>query len=111
MVAAHPDGILVVSGNGLIAEANAAMRAISVASSSAILSSLGTTPGPADRASLLDGGELVRRWRRGDRTEVRTVVVGGTRHSDSVAYVLRDITDYLRPGKPSGLDQTDGGAP
>ncbi len=99
VVAAHPDGILVVSGNGLIAEANAAMRSIFDGNLSIgqPFSSLGTNFGPADRASLFDGGELVRRWQRGDRIyEVRTVVVGGVRHSESVAYVLRDITDYLR---------------
>ncbi|MCM5553108.1 diguanylate cyclase [Pleomorphomonas sp. NRKKF1] len=99
VVAAHPDGILVVSGNGLIAEANAAMRSIFDGNLSIgqPFSSLGTNFGPADRASLFDGGELVRRWQRGDRIyEVRTVVVGGVRHSESVAYVLRDVTAYLR---------------
>ncbi len=99
VVAAHPDGILVVSGTGLIAEANAAMRAIFEGRQlvGKSFSELGTTFGPADRASLFDGSELVRRWRRGERTyEVRTVVVDAVRRSKSVAYVLRDITDYLR---------------
>ncbi len=99
VVAAHPDGILVVSGTGLIAEANAAMRRIFGGGQlvGQSFSGLGTTFGPADRASLFDGSELVRRWHRGDRTyEVRTVVIDGARYSHSVAYVLRDITDYLR---------------
>jgi diguanylate cyclase (GGDEF)-like protein len=99
VVAAHPDGILVVSGSGMIAEANAAMRTIFDGRQlvGKPFSELGTTFGPADRASLFDGSELVRRWQRGDRTyEVRSVVVDAVRHSQSVAYVLRDITNYLR---------------
>lgn len=99
VVAAHPDGILVISANGLIAEANAAMRAIFDGRPlvGKPFSELGTTFGPADRASLFDGSDMVHRWRRGERTyEVRTVVVDAARHSQSVAYVLRDITDYLR---------------
>ncbi|WP_133121836.1 histidine kinase N-terminal 7TM domain-containing diguanylate cyclase [Pleomorphomonas carboxyditropha] len=99
VVAAHPDGILVVSGNGFIAEANAAMRAIFDGRQlvGQPFSELGATFGPADRASLFDGSELVHRWRRGDRVyEVRTMAVDAVRHSRSVAYVLRDITDYLR---------------
>lgn len=99
VVAAHPDGILVISGNGLIAEANAAMRAIFDGRQlvGKPFSELGTAFGPADRASLFDGSEMVHRWRRNEHTyEVRTVVVDAVRHSQSVAYVLRDITDYLR---------------
>lgn len=99
VVAAHPDGILVVSGNGLITEANGAMRAIFDDRQlvGKPFSDLGTMFGPADRASLFDGGELVRRWQRGARTyEVRTIVVDAARYSQSIAYVLRDITDYLR---------------
>jgi len=99
VVAAHPDGILVISGNGLIAETNAAMRAIFDDRQlvGKPFSELGTTFGSADRASLFDGSDMVRRWQRGERTyEVRTVVVDAVRHSQSVAYVLRDITDYLR---------------
>lgn len=99
VVTAHPDGILVISGNGLISEANAAMRAIFDDRQlvGKPFSELGTPFGPADRASLFDGSELVHRWRRGERTyEVRTVVVEAARYSQSVAYVLRDITDYLR---------------
>ncbi len=99
VVAAHPDGILVVSGNGVIAEANAAVRTIfdgrQLVGKS--FSELGTIFGPANQESLFDRSETVRRWRRGDRTyEVRTVIVDAVRHSQSVAYVLRDITDYLR---------------
>lgn len=99
VVAAHPDGILVISGTGLIAEANAAMRAIFEGRKlvGKPFSELGTAFGPADRASLFDGSEMVHRWRQGERTyEVRTMVVDAVRHSQSVAYVLRDITDYLR---------------
>ncbi|PKR87727.1 hypothetical protein CXZ10_18550 [Pleomorphomonas diazotrophica] len=96
---AHPDGILVVSGNGLVAEANAAMRAIFDGKPlvGKPFSSLGTSFGPADGASLFDGNNQVRRWRRDGRIyEVRTVAVDAARQSESVAYVLRDITDYLR---------------
>ncbi|WP_370675358.1 diguanylate cyclase [Pleomorphomonas sp. PLEO] len=99
VVSAHPDGILVVSANGLIAEANAAMRTIFDGKQlvGKAFAELGTTFGPIDRSSLFGGGEFVRRWQRGERTyEVRTVVVDAVRHSQSVAYVLRDITDYLR---------------
>lgn len=99
VVAAHPDGILVVSGNGLIAEANAAMRAIFGGKQlvGKSFSDLGAAFGPADRVSLFDGGELVHRWQREERSyEVRSVVVDAVRHSQSIAYVLRDVTDYLR---------------
>lgn len=99
VVSAHPDGILVVSGTGVIAEANAAMRAIFDGRPliGKPFTELGTIFGPANQESLFDRSEAVRRWRRGERTyEVRTVIVDAVRHSQSTAYVLRDITDYLR---------------
>jgi len=98
VIAAHPDGILVVSENGLIVEANAATQAIFDDGPliGRRLSDLDAGFGPADQTSLFEGSELVRRWSRGNRTyEVRTVIIETGRRAQSFAYVLRDITDYL----------------
>jgi len=99
VIASHPDGILVVANSGLIVEANEASKTIFGMDNliGRDFADFRVSLMPGERNSLFgSSGTALHCEKNGRIYEVRKVAIDAGRRSECVAYVLRDITDYLR---------------
>lgn len=99
VIASHPDGILVVANSGLIVEANEASKAIFGTDKlvGRDFSEFGLKIVSGDRSGLFGATGSTHHCQKNSRSyEVRKVAIDAGRRSECTAYVLRDLTEYLR---------------
>lgn len=99
VIASHPDGIIVVANSGLIVEANEAAEAIFGTDRlvGQDFADFNMSLVSAERVSLFGATGSGHHCEKNGRSyEIRKVAIDAGRRSECTAYVLRDITDYLR---------------